>query len=840
MADWSKGTINIDGEAREFTLPEYSRESTQADMLKALSKLAGLTTEEVKTLDEVLKETKNRTKTSKEEKEILKTGFDKLTKVTQERNEKEFEGFEKGFTKAGGALGKSVSFVAKTLSGVFLASVTVVTGKFNQLGQVFNDLTKQGLAFDEAQGMSVMGQIKAFNQLGMSTEEAANFMMDTARATRTLQGGLVNQLEQFQDLTKFGGALGMTLEDSVKVFGEEINRRTQYLGLGQLNAQQLSNMNKGIADTVKKQVKFAQALGVSTEEIQGFVDSVLGQNGTFASALLRMPEAARDSMLKGATDFVGTMRALGGQVGGELGAATLEAATFGAIGFSDAAANFMMVLPSMADTMNKAISEFEAGTLDGADMAQQFAGQLGNLSQMERDRVFAFARAGDETAKELAKAVVAFEQSEKRLKQMNKDLNINGVQAGFNAFNTILKRIGTIFDEIINTFAQGFGEGIGDISGSLQNLQNNIIMLINKLVGGILNAEEGLLGFSKAVGKKTAEFIDYLNGMLTALVDSNLTLQEFGNIVYDSTMNMLEKFGDALVDGLVNALEALFTHPKVVGAFAALLAMSMNPFGGKGKGSNRVLQYLGLSSLVSEFLPGSTPNTPPPPPPPPPTPTPTGPGGKTPMPPGTILGADGKPINTAADVDTSKTKTNTKAKNLIKGGARVAGKILWPLAVFTAVSDAVDGYQNAGDGTEGTMEKLGNSLEAVASGLTFGLIGDSASEQREKKLKRADIQKNLASTPISSYDPTNLDTLKDLREKMTGKDKDLYKDLVAQILDKSAVAGQSTGGTGGMNKEERAGTFTDDKDFLVLRALDRLIKLQEKNNKTNKEIADNV
>lgn len=822
MADWSKGTINIDGESREFTLPEYSRESTQADMLKALNKLAGLTTEEVKTLDEVLKETKDANKTSQEEKELLKTGFEKLTKATKDQKEKEFAGFETVFTKAGGALGKVVGFTAKVLSGAFLTSVTVVTGKFNQLGQVFNDLTKQGLAFDEAQGMSVMSQIKAFNQLGMSTEEAANFMMDTARATRTLQGGLVNQLEQFQDLTKFGGALGMTLEDSVKVFGEEINRRTQYLGLGQLNARQLANMNKGIADTVKKQVQFAQALGVSTEEIQGFVDSVLGENGTFASALLRMPEAARDSMLKGATDFVGTMRALGGQVGGELGAATLEAATFGAIGFSDAAANFMMVLPSMAGTMNKAIKEFEAGTLDGADMAQQFAGQLGNLSQMERDRVFAFARAGDETAKELAKAVVAFEQSEKRLKQMNKDLNINGVQAGFNAFNTILKRIGTIFDEVINTFAQGFGEGIGDISGSLQNLQNNIIYFINKLLGGTGSAERGLENFAKKIGRKTAEFIDYLNGMFTALADSNMTLKEFGNIVYEYTMNMLDKFGDALVDGLVNALEALFTHPKVVGAFAALLAMRMIPFGGKN--FSKMLTALGITGLAT----GATPT------PGDKTKTPTS--SKTP----TILGADGKPIKTDADVDASKTKTNTKAKNLIKGGGRFAGKVLWPLAVFTAVSDAVDGYQNAGDGTEGMIEKLGNSVEAVASGLTFGLIGDSASEQREKKLRRADIQKNLASTPISSYDPTNLDTLKDLREKMTGKDKDLYKDLVAQILDKSAVAGQSTGGTGRMNKEERADTFTDDRDFLVLRALDKLIKLQEKNNKTNKEIADNV
>lgn len=822
MADWSKGTINIDGEAREFTLPEYSRESTQADMLKALNKLAGLTTEEVKTLDEVLKETKDQTKTSKEEKELLKTGFEKLAKVTQERKEKEFAGFETILTKTGGVLGKAVSLSAKVLTGTFLASLTVVTGKFNQLGQIFNDLTKQGLAFDEAQGMSVMSQIKAFNQLGMSTEQAANFMMDTARATRTLQGGLVNQLEQFQDLTKFGGALGMTLEDSVKVFGEEINRRTQYLGLGQLNARQLSNMNKGIADTVKKQVKFAQALGVSTEEIQGFVDSVLGENGTFASALIRMPEAARDSMLKGATDFVGTMRALGGQVGGELGAATLEAATFGAIGFSDAAANFMMVLPSMAGTMNKAIKEFEAGTLDGADMAQQFAGQLGNLSQMERDRVFAFARAGDETAKELAKAVVAFEQSEKRLKQMNKDLNINGVQAGFNAFNTILKRIGTIFDEVINTFAQGFGEGIGDISGSLQNLQNNIIYFINKLLGGTGSAERGLENFAKNIGRKTAEFIDYLNGMFTALADSNMTLKEFGNIVYEYTMNMLDRFGDALIDGLVNALEALFTHPTVVGAFAALLAMRMIPFGGKN--FNKMLAALGITGLAT--TPGSTT-----PPPAPGSKASTSPGGKPSM----ILGPDGKPIKTDVDVDASKNKTNTKAKNLVKGGGKVAGKVLWPLAVFTAVSDAVDGYQNAGTGDEGMLEKLGNSVEAVASGLTFGLIGRNADEQREYKIQQEKERKRIATT---NYDPTNLDDLKLLQEKLRSKDRDLYLEKIGQVLDKSELAGTSIGGMG--NKESRAETFTDDSYIALLNGVNKLIRLQEKNNKTNKEIADNV
>lgn len=807
MADWSKGTINIDGESREFTLPEYSRESTQADMLKALNKLAGLTTEEVKTLDEVLKETKDQNKTSKEEKELLKTGFEKLTKVTKDQKEKEFQGFETKLTKAGGALGKVVGFTAKVLSGAFLTSLTVVTGKFNQLGQVFNDLTKQGLAFDEAQGMSVMSQIKAFNQLGMSTEEAANFMMDTARATRTLQGGLVNQLEQFQDLTKFGGALGMTLEDSVKVFGEEINRRTQYLGLGQLNARQLSNMNKGIADTVKKQVKFAQALGVSTVEIQGFVDSVLGDNGTFTSALLRVPEAARDSMLKGATDFVGTMRALGGKVGGELGAATLEAATFGAIGFSDAATNFMTVLPSMAGTMNKAIKEFEAGTLDGADMAQQFAGQLGNLSQMERDRVFAFARAGDETAKELAKAVVAFEQSEKRLKQMNKDLNINGVQAGFNAFNTILKRIGTIFDEIINTFAQGFGEGIGDISGGLQNLQNNIIRFINKLLGGATGAESGLMDFGKRVGKKAAEIIDFLNGMFTALVDSGMSLGELGQIIKDKALAMLTDIKDAFIDGLISGIEALFTHPLVVAALVTRLAFGAlggprGPLGLKNIGRN-------LRGKDSKGPKNATPKT------------------------DTKQTKTNIKVDKSADVKVDKPKTSNALK-ATKNVAKGVGKLAWPITLYFGLTAAADGYSY--DSNASTMGKITNATESVANELTFGLIGRSVEEKKQRK----EIQTNLASTPISSYDPTNLDTLKDLREKMTGRDKDLYKDLVAQILDKSAVAGQSTGGTGRMNKEERASTFTDDKDFLVLRALDKLIKLQEKNNKTNKEIADNV
>ena len=810
MADWSKIKIDIDGNSQTVDLPEYAKESTQNDMYRILQKISGIEKEELDQLKGIHKESLDNKKVSKENAEKVAKSLDKVSEATK----KSSAGFEAGLTKAGGKIGGLIGNVALTLGGAFLTAVTVTAGKVGQLGAVFNDLTKTGLLFDEAQSKTALQQITSFNRLGLSTEQAANFMMDNAQVSRTLQGRLSDVTSEFLQLTNYGGKLGLALNDSISMFSEELSARTQYLNLGRLEESQRTRMVNNIEDTTRKQIKYANALGVSVDAMQSFVRGILDDNGAFASALLRVPTMARENLLKGATDFLGTMRALGGEVGGELGAATLEAATFGALGFSDAAMGFVTVLPSLAGTMNNAISEFESGVLDGAKTSEIFAEQLGNLSNTERDRVFAFARAGDETAKELAKAIVQFEQSAKRLTEINKDLDVKGVQAGFNTFNVIMKRLGTIFDTVMNTFMQGFGMNLDTVSQKMTDLSKSVLKFINTALG---DADKGLINFGKRMGEKVAEFVDYIDGFMTALTDSGTTLGELGEIIFDASTKMLENIKNAFVDGLVDGLTALFTHPDVIKAFVLLLSgrfllgQFMKPFKGPA----------GRPPVTP--VPGGSPKTP----------TPTGPQAKGP----TILGPNGKPIVTPPP----NTKPPGMGKNILNGGKNAlkgAGKAFWPIAAAFALIDGADGFMNV-DPDAGFFTKLGNGLQSALSGATFGLVGKSTQEQKAENISREQTRRKIA-TPTTAYSDFKLEDLKNMRAEMMSGDKqsrEEYRTLVAKLLDESALKGTSTGGKG--TRDEKAETFGDDSILSVRLALEKLIRLEEKNLKANKTTADN-
>ena len=68
---------------------------------------------------------------------------------------------------------------------------------------------------------------------------------------------------------------------------------------------------------------------------------------------------------------------------------------------------------------------------------------LGNLSAGEKARVKSLAIVGDENAKMMAQAIAQFEQSEKKMKQLNEQLgtafDMDTVQKGTNEFNKVLQ-----------------------------------------------------------------------------------------------------------------------------------------------------------------------------------------------------------------------------------------------------------------------------------------------------------------------------------------------------------------------------------------------------------------
>jgi len=323
---------------------------------------------------------------------------------------------EKAFVKFyDGAVG-----AAKYLSAGFILYGGYVIDSFLGLGQTLNDMTKAGVGFGDGVAAGGMTATQALERLSGAGLDGSRLMMQFSNAVQLMgKQSFTRMTESFLDATNAGADLGMSLEDSADRLGRELERRRAMGLLDNMNQQQLQ---KQITTSIKRQQEYANAVGESTDTLVAFADSLLERTPTLTSSLLRLDNDLRGKVVAGISDFGAAMRAMGGEEGGEIAMAFTEAAASGAMGFSDSMTGYIQALPSLAPTMNKYIGSIQNGTLSQDDanaMAQDLAGQLSNLSESEKQRIFALDRAGNAQAASMARAITQFEQTEKRIKDMN-------------------------------------------------------------------------------------------------------------------------------------------------------------------------------------------------------------------------------------------------------------------------------------------------------------------------------------------------------------------------------------------------------------------------------------
>jgi len=339
-------------------------------------------------------------------------------------------------------------------------------------------------------------------------------------------------------------------------------------------------MMQGVTKLNKEQLGYSKALGVSTEVQREFTQQVLGNNQMLMASFLRMPTETQAGLTTGVASFVSGMRAMGGEAGGEIAAAVLEAASMGAIGFSDAAYGFITVLPSMAQNFQSVIRDFESGFIDGKQAAMTLTNQLGNLSDGEKSRVFLLARTGDEQAKMMAKAIKQFEQSAETMKKQG--TTIEAVQKGFNAVNTIISKFKGILSSITNNFMTGFGEGIEELSGYMEGFANRFQSLfltffgMNKAIG---STSDKIQEFGRTVGKglgdKLAKMLTYMEGYILGLEGLS-----FG----EKITKILKNMGSAFITGIIEVIpwKTTIAVAIVAGFLSMFAAMKLALFAGGG------------------------------------------------------------------------------------------------------------------------------------------------------------------------------------------------------------------------------------------------------------------
>lgn len=515
-------TFNLDGQAYSF--PDWATESTQEQIKKILETMAkenGVSSATLKKLqsstDDMVDLLKDENKETKKRDEDQQKRDQKALKTAQELGSnmkdfsKEMQSFgdnleaPKGFfgrvrdnleadgEQLGAAFGRTAEVVigaGAAAAGILAGASTYVFSKLAGAGETINELTKVGVGFNTTYselGMSTTQAIGNLGALGVGFEGAAKLISKNSNVVAT-QG-----FARFNNTMKYAADvsenLGMSFEDSMESFGDTLSRRQSLINLGNVDQ---ARVNQTVKTTIKTQTAYATALGASTEELAAFVDSLVKDNGLLTASLLGMSDTVKNDVVAGIEVFASGMAAMGGKAGQDIAAAFLEAGSAGAIGLSDAAVGIVTALPQLQGPMNEFVQGIQDGTLSQEDanaMVQNVTKDLANLSDSEKQRIQLMARTGDESAKMMANAIAQFEQSESKLKDINKALgtgfDMDAVQQGTNNFNKILSQIGggaqnafytlfaspeilTVIEDAMKDIMGAFGFGVDSMSGIAQ------------------------------------------------------------------------------------------------------------------------------------------------------------------------------------------------------------------------------------------------------------------------------------------------------------------------------------------------------------------------------------
>ena len=545
-------TYNDNGEQR--TVPLWATESQMERLIAGLDiKDNG---KQAKTTEKLVEEIKNLNDAVNTAGGDFKKGVEDLDSTIEDIVEDlEKTGFS--FERLGGKIAKGAKVIDKLIGGLLLMAGTLagaVQAKLMQTAQSLASLSQIGQALE---GQTVMN-IAALNQLGMSSEDAVKAMIQNAQIMRVMGANVVPEvIGSFLEISNQGQDLGLSLKQATDLALAELSMRTSLMNLGALDQQQQKVAIKRIAEVNANQLEYSKALGVSTDVLREFADQVLQNNQMLMSQFITLPNATRAELTSGLTDFVSGLRAMGGEAGGEIAAAVTEAASMGAIGFSDAAFGFITVLPQLSDNFQDVIQQFNDGMIDGKQAAMGIASELGNLGQAEKDRVFLLARAGDEQAKMMAKAITQFEQSANRMRKQG--VEIDKVQRGFQTLNMIVEKVKGMFSAAFNNFIQGFSDGIPEVEEFVNGIGTALQPIMRALANMGMSVDSTNKTF-KGAGKSVAEnlteniskFANWIAGKIAWLDGyfDGLKADTFGGKVKE----VLSDIGTAMVNGITNLI----------------------------------------------------------------------------------------------------------------------------------------------------------------------------------------------------------------------------------------------------------------------------------------------
>jgi len=550
----------------QTVVPDWAKESTMKRMAADMSKLSKtIQDENIKLIRAITSGKGTNNDANQASNNANSKAQDENTKQVKKAS-REYNNARGLFVDMGSAFGGAVQGIITGIGAVTGAVAALAGDVMLRYTGSLNRLTDVGLnQADEF--VKTNFELRTF---GLSLADATNFTLTTAGAFQALGGESVNKmLDTFDTLNDAGSKFGLRLEDNIEIFRDELRFATRMGNIGELDLKQRQQLVARTSDLLETQIAYSGALGESVEVIRMFAINTLENATDFQARLLLTSEATRQEMLKGAQEFVSVLRATGGELGGELAAAAIEAGSFGAIGFSEAAKRFITVLPTLAGSFNNVINDFNRGLIDGEEAALMFTEQLGNLSEGERQRIFAIARTGDQQALQMSKGIMQFEKAAKKISDMGesfKDVTPVEYQRMVNLVSgsgsQLIETITAVKDKFVMNFLMGID--YNNFNNSFASLREALINLAETF----FDIDGDTSALAEMFGKKLPVAIDY---MTVKISQFNTALAKF--LEDNEGVGYLETFKAKIIPILENIGKMLEMEFKVM--IAGLVARLM-------------------------------------------------------------------------------------------------------------------------------------------------------------------------------------------------------------------------------------------------------------------------
>lgn len=521
--------INADGITITGKVPDFAMESTAIEMKDQLESInVSLKSVAAILTANAIREVKGQKETAEQHEEAMAASYELKDELGEMSNRDLDSAFAEKFLV--GLVG-AIETITVGVFGMLAGTATALGKSFLNVGGELNDLTKAGVGFTEGS----MSATQALSSLSFRGVDAAKTLTQFSNVVQAVGKNTFTGLTTaFLDATDSGVQLGMSLDDSVERMGEELNKRQL---MGALEGISQAKVTAQIETSIKQQQKYSSALGVSTDKLVEFAESIITQTPILSSALLRMGPELRSKVIAGVTDFSTAMRALGGEEGGKIAVAFTEAAAGGALGFSDAMVGYVQALPSLSGPMNEYIGAIQSGNLSQAQanqMAVDLTAQLGNISDAERARIFALERQGDQYAASIARAILQFEQGAEKLKEMNADFTMSDVQTGANTFSVAISEITGMFTALKYSFFSGLGDGTDELTDSLKAAKKTVLTAIGTVMNKLFGMGDGFTFVSSTATELGAKFAEKLPVMITTLASWTASVIEFIPTIVDA------------------------------------------------------------------------------------------------------------------------------------------------------------------------------------------------------------------------------------------------------------------------------------------------------------------